>query len=51
METQEKGLAVAALLIDVLSAYILVKRIMVRTKTLRPARVSVPSSRRLDLVS
>lgn len=50
METQEKGLAVAALLIDVISAYVLVKRIMARGKTLRPVRLSVPS-RHLNLVS
>jgi hypothetical protein len=49
MESSEKGLAVAALLIDVLSAYVLVKRIMVRASALRPARSESP--RNLHLVS
>lgn len=37
MDSSEKGLAVAALLIDVISAYVLVKRIMARYHALRPA--------------
>lgn len=48
LESQEKGLAVAALLIDILSAYVLVKRIAVRVNNLRQVK---PSSRNLRLVS
>lgn len=51
MESSEKGLAVAALLIDVLSAYVLVKRIMARTKALHPVRSSESSTRNLRLAS
>lgn len=49
MDNSEKGLAVAALLIDVLSAYVLVKRIMVRANALRSSRPESP--RNLHLVS
>jgi hypothetical protein len=51
MDSSEKGLAVAALLIDMLSAYVLVKRIAVRYRALRPAHSPNPSRDDLRLVS
>lgn len=51
MDSSEKGLAVAALLIDVLSAYVLAKRVVARFKDLRPARPLRSSRRNLHLVS